>query len=215
MYERYIKRMVDILFSIGAIVLLLLPMAVFGLLIKLKDPKGKVIFRQSRIGRNGKKFKILKFRTMWSDTPRHMPNRCMTPEDYDKYVMPFGKWLRKTSMDELPQIFNILKGDMSWVGPRPVIENETVLLEARKKAGLESFRPGLTGWAQINGRNTLTDAQKAAYDAQYIEKISFLFDIACMLRTAPLVIDKDGFTEGKERIDQIADFIGEDEDEEE
>lgn len=208
MYAQHVKRVVDILFCIIAIVLLLVPMAVIGLIIKVKDPKGKIIFKQTRIGRNGKRFKILKFRTMWSDTPRHLPNRCMTQQDYDNYVMPFGKWLRNTSLDELPQIINILKGDMSWVGPRPVIENETVLLNARHEAGLDSFRPGLTGWAQINGRNSLTDLEKAKYDAEYVERISLLFDLSCMLRTVPVLVSKKGYIAGSERIDRIADFIG-------
>ena len=132
----------------------------------------------------------------------------ITQQDYDNYVMPFGKWLRNTSLDELPQIINILKGDMSWVGPRPVIENETVLLNARHEAGLDSFRPGLTGWAQINGRNSLTDLEKAKYDAEYVERISLLFDLSCMLRTVPVLVSKKGYIAGSERIDRIADFIG-------
>lgn len=207
MYARYIKRVVDILLGLIAAVLLLLPMLVIGAIIKMDDPKGKVIFKQTRVGRNGKRFKILKFRTMRSDTPKHLPNNCMTPEAYARYTTPIGRWMRKTSVDELPQVFNIIKGDMSWVGPRPVIEKETFLLDARKKAGLESFRPGLTGWAQINGRNTLTDEKKAGFDAKYVEKVSLLFDLSCMWKTIPLVISKTGFTEGRERIEDIGDFM--------
>lgn len=206
MYARYIKRVVDILLGLIAAVLLMVPMAMIGIIIKIDDPKGKVIFKQTRIGRNGKRFKILKFRTMRSDTPKHLPNNCMTPEEYDKYTTKIGKWLRKTSVDELPQIYNIIKGDMSWVGPRPVIEKEVGLLNARRSAGLEPFRPGLTGWAQINGRNKLTDEEKADFDAQYVGKISLLFDLVCMWKTLPLVISKSGFTEGCERIDRITDF---------
>jgi O-antigen biosynthesis protein WbqP len=206
MYARYIKRVVDILLGLIAAVLLMVPMVMIGIIIKIDDPKGKVIFKQTRIGRNGKRFKILKFRTMRSDTPKHLPNNCMTPEEYDKYTTKIGKWLRKTSVDELPQIYNIIKGDMSWVGPRPVIEKEVGLLNARRSAGLEPFRPGLTGWAQINGRNKLTDEEKADFDAQYVGKISLLFDLVCMWKTLPLVISKSGFTEGCERIDRITDF---------
>ena len=206
MYARYIKRVVDILLGLIAAVLLMVPMVMIGIIIKISDPKGRVIFKQTRVGRNGKRFKILKFRTMRSDTPKHLPNNCMTPEEYDKYTTKIGKWLRKTSVDELPQIYNIIKGDMSWVGPRPVIEKEVGLLDARRSAGLESFRPGLTGWAQINGRNKLTDEEKADFDAQYVGKISLLFDLACMWKTLPLVISKSGFTEGCERIDRITDF---------
>lgn len=206
MYARYIKRVVDILLGLIAAVLLMVPMVMIGIIIKIDDPKGKVIFKQTRIGRNGKRFKILKFRTMRSGTPKHLPNNCMTPEEYDKYTTKIGKWLRKTSVDELPQIYNIIKGDMSWVGPRPVIEKEIGLLNARRSAGLEPFRPGLTGWAQINGRNKLTDEEKADFDAQYVGKISLLFDLVCMWKTLPLVISKSGFTEGCERIDRITDF---------
>ena len=206
MYARYIKRVVDILLGLIAAVLLMVPMVMIGIIIKIDDPKGKVIFKQTRIGRNGKRFKILKFRTMRSDTPKHLPNNCMTPEEYDKYTTKIGKWLRKTSVDELPQIYNIIKGDMSWVGPRPVIEKEVGLLNARRSAGLEPFRPGLTGWAQINGRNKLTDEEKADFDAQYVGKISLPFDLVCMWKTLPLVISKSGFTEGCERIDRITDF---------
>ncbi len=206
MYARYMKRVVDILLGLIAAVLLMVPMVMIGIIIKIDDPKGKVIFKQTRIGRNGKRFKILKFRTMRSDTPKHLPNNCMTPEEYDKYTTKIGKWLRKTSVDELPQIYNIIKGDMSWVGPRPVIEKEVGLLNARRSAGLEPFRPGLTGWAQINGRNKLTDEEKADFDAQYVGKISLLFDLVCMWKTLPLVISKSGFTEGCERIDRITDF---------
>ncbi|MBQ2263848.1 MAG: sugar transferase [Oscillospiraceae bacterium] len=206
MYARYIKRVVDILLGLIAAVLLMVPMVMIGIIIKIDDPKGKVIFKQTRIGRNGKRFKILKFRTMRSGTPKHLPNNCMTPEEYDKYTTKIGKWLRKTSVDELPQIYNIIKGDMSWVGPRPVIEKEVGLLNARRSAGLEPFRPGLTGWAQINGRNKLTDEEKADFDAQYVGKISLLFDLVCMWKTLPLVISKSGFTEGCERIDRITDF---------
>ena len=205
MYARYIKRVVDILLGLIAAVLLMVPMVMIGIIIKIDDPKGKVIFKQTRIGRNGKRFKILKFRTMRSDTPKHLPNNCMTPEEYDEYTTKIGKWLRKTSVDELPQIYNIIKGDMSWVGPRPVIEKEIGLLNARRSAGLEPFRPGLTGWAQINGRNKLTDEEKADFDAQYVGKISLLFDLVCMWKTLPLVISKSGFTEGCERIDRITD----------
>ena len=206
MYARYIKRVVDILLGLIAAVLLMVPMVMIGIIIKIDDPKGKVIFKQTRIGRTGKRFMILKFRTMRSDTPKHLPNNCMTPEEYDKYTTKIGRWLRKTSVDELPQIYNIIKGDMSWVGPRPVIEKEVGLLNARRSAGLEPFRPGLTGWAQINGRNKLTDEEKADFDAQYVGKISLLFDLVCMWKTLPLVISKSGFTEGCERIDRITDF---------
>ncbi len=206
MYAQYGKRVLDIFLGILAASILLLPMLFIGIAIKVDDPKGKVIFRQTRIGKDGKKFKILKFRSMKSETPKHLPNQRLAPEKYQEYVTRVGKWLRKTSIDELPQVFNIIKGDMSWVGPRPVLANETILLDAREAAGLRSFRPGLTGWAQINGRNKLTDEEKAAYDAEYVRKISFLFDFYCMLKTVPIVANKKGFSEGCEELDRHADF---------
>ncbi len=207
MYIQLIKRVLDVILGIIAVVCLLLPMLIIAIAIKADDPKGTIIFKQTRIGKDGKKFKILKFRSMKSDTPRHLPNSCMTPEDYNKRVTRVGKILRKFSLDELPQVFNIIKGDMSWVGPRPVIVNETELLAARETAGLTSFRPGLTGWAQVNGRNMLSDEEKAWYDAEYVSRISLWFDIWCILKTIPLVVSKEGFTEGIGiPVDKNADF---------
>lgn len=207
MYNRFFKRAFDLFLGIIAAIFLFVLMLAIAIAIKVDDPKGKVIFKQTRIGRNGRKFKIFKFRSMKSDTPKHLPNYSISPEDYNKCVTRIGKILRKYSLDELPQIINIIKGDMSWVGPRPVIVNEKELLAAREAAGLSSFRPGLTGWAQINGRNALSDEEKARYDAEYVSRISFLFDISCILRTIPLVVSKEGFTEGVGMmIDQNADF---------
>lgn len=207
MYNRFLKRAFDLFLGIIAAIILFVPMLAIAVAIKVDDPKGKVFFKQTRIGRNGKKFKIFKFRSMKSDTPKHLPNHSISPEEYSKYVTKIGNILRKYSLDELPQIFNIIKGDMSWVGPRPVIVNEKELLAAREKAGLSSFRPGLTGWAQVNGRNALSDEEKARYDAEYVSHISFLFDLSCIVKTIPLVVSKEGFTEGVGmQIDQNADF---------
>ena len=206
-YHRYIKRAVDVILSVIAIVLLSVPMLVIALLIKLGDPGASVIFRQTRIGRNGKPFKIYKFRSMRADAPRHMASAEMTQEDYDRCVTRVGRCLRKYSLDELPQVFNILQGDMSFVGPRPVLANERVVLEGREKAGLRFFRPGLTGWAQVNGRNMLTDEEKVRYDAEYVRRISLHFDLYCMFRTVLIVIYRRGFLEGsKDRLDRDADF---------
>ncbi len=202
MYARYGKRVVDILLGLVAAIPALLVIALLGIIIKLDDPKGSVIFRQTRIGRNGRRFKILKLRTMRSDTPKHLPNNCMTVEDYRRYTTKFSRWLRRTSLDEVPQIINILKGDMSWVGPRPVIEKEAYLLEKRREAGLDDFRPGLTGWAQIKGRKQLSDEQKAELDAEYAQKVSFLFDLKCIFKTIPVVFDDE-----EEQVDRITDFM--------
>lgn len=207
MYTRVFKRVLDFFLGIIAILILAVPMLLIALAVKLDDPKGNIIFRQTRVGRNGTRFKILKFRTMDSATPKHIPSNCFSADEYEKHVTKIGRFLRCSSLDELPQVFNILRGDMSWVGPRPILAKETLLLEARAQAGLHAFRPGLTGWAQVNGRNTLTDEEKAEYDAQYIEKISPWFDLCCMVRTVLIVITKKGFLEGsKDRLDQHADF---------
>ncbi len=207
MYTRVFKRVLDFFLGIIAILILAVPMLLIALAVKLDDPKGNIIFRQTRVGRNGTRFKILKFRTMDSTTPKHIPSNCFSADEYEKHVTKIGRFLRRSSLDELPQVFNILRGDMSWVGPRPILAKETLLLEAREQAGLHVFRPGLTGWAQVNGRNTLTDEEKAEYDVQYIEKISPWFDLCCMVRTVLIVITKKGFLEGsKDRLDQHADF---------
>lgn len=206
-YTRYLKRVSDVFFSIIAIILLALPMLIIAVVIKCNDPKGRVIFKQTRIGRNGKTFRILKFRSMRSDTPKHLPTGKVSQEQYAAYVTGVGRVLRKCSLDELPQVFNILRGEMSFVGPRPVLANETAVIEAREKAGLRYFRPGLTGWAQINGRNTLTDEEKAQYDSEYINRVSFFFDLYCMIKTVLIVITKKGFLEGRsDRLTPDADF---------
>ncbi len=209
MYTRGGKRVLDLILGIIALLILALPMLLIAAAVKLDDPKGKIIFRQTRVGRSGTRFKIYKFRTMDSSTPKHIPSNLFSAEEYEKRVTKIGRFLRRSSLDELPQIFNIIRGDMSWVGPRPILAKETLLLEARAEAGLEKLRPGLTGWAQINGRNTLTDEEKAAYDMEYIDKISFWFDISCLFRTVLIVITKKGFLEGSmDRLDQHADFEG-------
>lgn len=206
MYIRFGKRALDIFLCILALIPALLVMVVIAVQIKMDDPRGKIFFRQTRIGKGEKTFKILKFRSMKPDTPRHLSDKEMTSEFYDKNVTKIGKILRKYSLDEIPQIFNILAGDMSIIGPRPVVRNETDLLEERKKHGVTAFRPGLTGWAQINGRNYLKDEEKLRYDIEYCQRISFLFDLECFFRTIPVVLTKKGFSEGRDRVDPKADF---------
>jgi len=188
-----IKRGMDILLSgIGLIVLspvyLLLMLA-----IKL-DSKGPILFRQKRVGIGKSHFNILKFRTMRIDTPKDMPTHLL--QNPEQYITKVGKFLRKTSLDELPQIFNILKGDMSIVGPRPALWNQYDLIEERDKYGANDIRPGLTGWAQINGRDELEIPVKAKLDGEYVQKMGFPMDVRCFFGTFLSVLRADGVVEG-------------------
>lgn len=193
MYIKYYKRIIDFVLSLIAIVLLLWLFFLLMLFIKLTS-KGPVFFRQKRIGKNKSEFYILKFRTMRIDTPSDMPTHLL--ENPEKYITVMGKILRKTSLDELPQLFNIVKGDMSIVGPRPALWNQYDLIEERDKYGANDVRPGLTGWAQINGRDELPIPLKAKLDGEYIKKISFIFDIKCIIKTVGCVIKHVGIKEG-------------------
>jgi len=161
--------------------------------IKLDSP-GPVLFRQKRVGIHKSHFYILKFRTMRIDTPKDMPTHLL--QNPDQWITKVGAFLRKTSLDELPQIFNILKGQMSVIGPRPALWNQYDLLEERDKYGANDVMPGLTGWAQINGRDELPIAVKAKLDGEYVEKMSFLFDVKCFFGTIVSVLKHDGVVEG-------------------
>ncbi len=209
MYIHFVKRLLDIFLSILAMPVFLAAMGLIAIVIKCDDPSAKIIFPQCRSGKDGENFTIYKFRTMTPDTPPQLAANQLTPESYNKYVTKVGKVLRKFSLDELPQIFNILKGDMSIVGPRPLVVSETELLNARKKNGVHLHRPGLTGWAQVKGRNNLSDNEKLAYDIEYCNKVSFFFDLKCLIRTIPIVIT--GFLGGNDRIDPKGDFAATDE----
>lgn len=166
---------------------------IIALAIKI-DSRGPVFFKQKRYGRNKKPFNILKFRSMSVEAPKSVPTYGLV--NSDKYITKLGKFLRKTSLDELPQIFNIFVGQMSFIGPRPVILEEVDLIEERDKYGANALRPGLTGWAQINGRDELGYVIKARYDGEYVKKISFIFDIKCLFGTFLKVLKKDGVIEG-------------------
>ena len=180
MYQKYIKRLIDILLS-GCGILVLLPVyAVIALAVKLDDP-GPVFFRQKRVGIHKTHFHILKFRTMKMNTPRDMPTHLL--ENPEQYITRVGKILLKTSLDELPQIFQIFTGKMSIIGPRPALWNQDDLIAERDKYGANDLRPGLTGWAQINGRDELPIDIKARLDGEYVENISFLFDCKCFFGT--------------------------------
>lgn len=194
MYRNFIKRGIDILLSLGGIVVLGWLILLLAILIKCTS-RGPVLFTQKRIGLHKEHFKIYKFRTMRSDTPKDMPTHLL--ENPDAYITKVGKFMRKTSLDELPQLFNILNGDMSVVGPRPALWNQYDLIAERDKYGANDVRPGLTGWAQINGRDELPIPVKAGLDGEYIRKLSFVFDMKIFFRTFASVIKSEGVKEGK------------------
>ena len=189
-----IKRILDFVISILGIVILSPVFLVIILLIKL-DSRGPILFKQRRIGINKKEFNILKFRTMKTDTPKDMPTHLL--DNPEIYITRIGKFLRKTSLDELPQIINIIKGEMSIIGPRPALWNQFDLIKERDKYRANDITPGLTGWAQINGRDELPIDVKAKYDGEYVEKMSLLFDVKCFFLTIFKVLKKDGVVEGK------------------
>lgn len=193
MYKSFFKRFFDILISFISIFAFSPMLLIIALAIKI-DSRGPVFFKQKRYGRNKKPFNILKFRSMSVEAPKSVPTYGLV--NSDKYITKLGKFLRKTSLDELPQIFNIFVGQMSFIGPRPVILEEVDLIEERDKYGANALRPGLTGWAQINGRDELGYVIKARYDGEYVKKISFIFDIKCLFGTFLKVLKKDGVIEG-------------------
>ena len=193
MYQKYVKRLIDILLSFIGIVVLSPLFLVLIIMIKA-DSKGPIFFRQRRIGIHKTYFNILKFRTMYIDTPKDMPTHMLA--DPDRYITKVGKFLRRTSLDELPQMFNILKGDMSIIGPRPALWNQDDLISERDKYGANDVMPGLTGWAQINGRDELEIDVKAKLDGEYVKNLSFGFDMRCFLGTISSVLKHDGVVEG-------------------
>lgn len=193
MYSRFLKRLIDfILSSIGIIVLSPL-FLVLVIAIKIDDP-GPVFFRQKRVGIHKTHFPIMKFRTMKVDTPRDMPTHLLS--NPEQYITRVGHFLRKTSLDELPQLFQIWSGKMAIIGPRPALWNQFDLIEERDKYGANDVRPGLTGWAQINGRDELEIPVKAKLDGEYVEKLSFLFDCKCFFGTITKVLKHEGVVEG-------------------
>ena len=193
LYQTYVKRALDLILSLLAVIVLAIPMGIIALWIKLDSP-GPVLFRQRRVGRDRTHFNILKFRTMRGDTPHDVPTHLL--KNPDSYITKSGAFLRKTSLDELPQIYNILAGQMSIVGPRPALYNQYDLIEAREKVHANDVRPGLTGWAQINGRDELPIDVKARLDGEYVEKLSFFFDCKCFFGTIVSVLKHDGVVEG-------------------
>lgn len=193
MYNKFFKRVIDFFMSTVGIIVLALPMLIIALAIKI-DSKGPVFFKQKRVGKNKEHFNILKFRTMRIDTPHDAPTHEL--QDPKKWITKVGGFLRKTSLDELPQLFNIWLGQMAVIGPRPALWNQYDLIEERDKYGANDVRPGLTGWAQINGRDELEIDVKAKLDGEYIEKMSFFFDVKCFFGTITSVLKSDGVVEG-------------------
>lgn len=192
-YARWIKRGLDLFLSAAAILFLLPVWIGICLAIKL-DSKGPVLFRQKRVGIHQTYFYILKFRTMRTDTPKDVPTHLLS--NPDQYITRVGKFLRRTSLDELPQIFNILKGEMSIIGPRPALWNQQDLLTEREKYGANDVMPGLTGWAQINERDELEIPEKAKLDGEYVKRIGFGMDVRCFVGTIASVIRSKGVVEG-------------------
>ena len=193
MYRNFFKRLIDIALSLCALIFLAVPMIIFALIIKHED-SGPALFTQKRVGRGKKLFDMYKFRSMKLNTPHDVPTHLLA--DPEKYILHCGQWMRKYSIDELPQILNILKGDMSIVGPRPALWNQDDLIAERDKYGANDIRPGLTGWAQINGRDELEISEKAKFDGEYIKRESFMFDLLCIVRTFTNVFKHKGVVEG-------------------
>ena len=193
MYKHFFKRAIDLLLSFIGIIVLIPVWLILTIAIFINDP-GPIFFTQKRVGKKKKLFKILKFRTMKTSTPHDMPTHML--ENPEQYITKVGGFLRKTSLDELPQIFNIFAGQMSIIGPRPALWNQDDLIAERDKYGANDVKPGLTGWAQINGRDELEIPVKAKLDGEYVEKMSFGFDCKCFFGTIKSVLKHDGVVEG-------------------
>lgn len=193
MYSKFLKRAIDIVLSFFGLIFLSPVFAILALLIVIDDP-GPVFFTQKRVGLNKTFFKLHKFRSMKMSTPHDMPTHLL--ENPDQYITRMGKFLRKSSLDELPQIWNIFVGNMSIIGPRPALWNQDDLVAERDKYGANDVRPGLTGWAQINGRDELEIPVKAKLDGEYIDNLSFSFDCKCFFGTIFSVLKHDGVVEG-------------------
>lgn len=197
-YDKTIKRIIDFVLASVGIVLLIPFWIILAIAIKIDDP-GPIFFKQKRFARDSKDgepqfFYILKYRSMKTSTPKDMPTHML--KNPEQYITKVGGFLRKTSLDELPQIFNIWAGSMAIVGPRPALYNQTDLYDERAKYGANKVRPGLTGWAQINGRDELEIEDKARLDGEYVQKLSFTMDLRCFFGTFLSVLRQDGVVEG-------------------
>jgi O-antigen biosynthesis protein WbqP len=193
MYEKYIKRLVDIILALAGLTLASWLYLIIIIAIVIDDP-GPVFFTQKRVGKGKRYFQMTKFRSMKMSTPHDMPTHLL--ENPDQYITRVGRFLRKTSLDEIPQLWNILKGDMSVIGPRPALWNQDDLIAERDKYGANDIRPGLSGWAQICGRDELEIEDKARLDGEYAQKMNFAFDCRCFFGTAISTLKSDGVVEG-------------------
>ncbi|WP_418666178.1 sugar transferase [Allofournierella sp.] len=196
MYRRFFKRLIDFLLSLLGTILLSPVLAALAVWVKCSSP-GPVLFKQKRVGRGKTYFQIYKFRSMRSDTPKDMPTHLL--ENPEAFITPAGRFLRRTSLDELPQLFNILKGEMSVVGPRPALWNQDDLVAERDKYGANGCVPGLTGYAQVHGRDELPIPEKARLDGYYAQNLSFWLDVKIFFRTIGSVLHHDGVVEGRQK----------------
>lgn len=196
MHYMRVKRLIDIILSLIGLVVLLPIFLLLVITIKI-DSKGPIFFKQKRVGINEIHFSILKFRTMRIDTPKDTPTHLL--DNPEQYITRMGQFMRKTSLDELPQIWNIFVGQMSIIGPRPALWNQYDLIAEREKYGANNVPPGLTGWAQINGRDELSIELKAKLDGEYVERINFWMDAKCFLGTISSVLKRDGIIEGNSK----------------
>lgn len=198
LYKKYIKNLLDFLLSLLMLIILSPIFLIIGIISKIEEPKGTIFFKQYRAGVDNKPFLCYKFRSMKMDAPKN--SSTWELENPDQFITPLGKFLRKTSLDELPQLINIFKGDMSFIGPRPVILKEKELLDLRAANGATKAKPGITGLSQISGRDNLSPALKAETDGIYAENITFIKDLKIFLKTIPKVLRGEGVTEGKQNF---------------
>jgi lipopolysaccharide/colanic/teichoic acid biosynthesis glycosyltransferase len=205
MYNKFGKRILDIVLASSALIILAIPMVIISVWVKF-DSKGPALFRQLRSGKNRNPFTVYKFRTMSTDAPSDMPTNSF--KNSHMHITRSGKIMRKLSLDELPQLFNVIRGDMSVVGPRPVLINESNLLMLREAVGANHIKPGITGWAQVNGRDELDDIIKAQMDGFYVKHFSLLLDLKCLMLTFVAVLFVKGHKEGHEAnvIDSVNDI---------
>ena len=193
MYRKFVKRLIDIVLSAMGLIILAVPMLILAIIVKI-DSKGPVLFWQKRVGIHKQTFMMPKFRTMYTDTPANIPTHLLS--DPQRWITRVGKVYRKTSIDELPQLWCILTGKMSIIGPRPALWNQDDLIAERDKYGANDVRPGLTGWAQINGRDELEIPVKAKLDGEYVSNLTFAMDLKCFFGTIRAVMRHDGVVEG-------------------
>lgn len=193
MYQKFGKRLIDVVLSFAGLAVLAIPMLILALIVKLDSP-GPVLFWQERVGIHKRPFMMPKFRTMRTDTPANMPTHMLS--NPDAWITRSGRIFRKLSLDELPQIWTIMTSQMTIIGPRPCLFNQEDLIAERDKYGANDTKPGLTGWAQINGRDELPIEVKAKFDGEYVEKLSFAFDVKCFFGTILKVLKRDGVVEG-------------------